>query len=251
MKKLVCLSIGMLAFALQPFANAQSLPAPTTLFTTYDDFSTFSAGWGAAPTAVNTFSTDASTVNGIANPTAPGGAGTSGALLINAGVGATGGLWTDAATAPSPSGFAAVNAFDPGYDSVNGLTSAAHGEFYIDYSLPDNEGGTYFGVGVLVQYAGNGYFGTWFQNSAVDLGYTEPTYGEEVYRATIPYTVTAGGGIGGYGFGVMLSTDYQSALPFYVDNISVAAVQDTPEPGTIALISLGLAGLTIIRRRQS
>lgn len=84
MKKLAMLSIGMLAFALQP-ANAQ-----TSLFTTYDDFSAFSAGWGAAPSAVNTFSTDASTINGIGNLTAPGAAGTSGSLLITAGVGGPG-----------------------------------------------------------------------------------------------------------------------------------------------------------------
>ena len=75
MKKLVILSIGMLAFALQPAAKAQ-----TSLFTTYEDFT--NATPGVSPVADNTFSTDASTVNGLGNPTDPGGVGTSGSLLV-------------------------------------------------------------------------------------------------------------------------------------------------------------------------
>ena len=256
MKTLVLISMGMLAFALQPAANAQNLPAPTSLFTTYEDFSVgtnsgqWSAGWGAAPAADNTFSTDASTVNGAANPTAPGGAGTLGSLIINAGAGASGGLWTDAATGPGING-AAIALVDPGYLG-DGVAQAASGNFYIDYSLPDNEGGSYFQVGVLLQYAGNGYFGTAFATSSTDLGFTDPLNGGEVYQATIPYTIAAGGAgsLWGFGFGIMLNTDYSSALPFHVDNISVAAVQDTPEPTTIALIGLGLAGLTLLRRQR-
>ncbi|MGO9003050.1 MAG: PEP-CTERM sorting domain-containing protein [Limisphaerales bacterium] len=243
MKKLAMLSIGMLAFALQP-ANAQ-----TSLFTTYDDFSAFSAGWGAAPSAVNTFSTDASTINGIGNLTAPGAAGTSGSLLITAGVGGPGpsggGLWTDAATGPSQGGNTAfLQAIDPGTDGINAVN--ASGNIYMDYSLPDNEGGTYFDVGVLFQYAGNGYFGTFFATSSTDLGFTDPSNGGEVYQATIPYTITGGSAFSGFGFGIMLETDYASALPFTVDNITVSV----PEPGTLALMGLGLTGLAIIRRRR-
>jgi len=79
------------------------------------------------------------------------------------------------------------------------------------------------------------------------LGYTDPTYNEEVFRATIPYTIVAGQW-NGLGFGVMVDTDYNPALPFRIDNISVVAA---PEPGTIALIGLGLAGFTLIRRREN
>jgi hypothetical protein len=46
----------------------------------------------------------------------------------------------------------------------------------------------------------------------------------------------------------MVDTDYNPALPFRIDNISVVAA---PEPGTIALIGLGLAGFTLIRRREN
>ncbi len=82
MKKLLFLSIGMLTLVLQPAAKAQ-----TSLFTTYEDWQ---SGWesqGAqgvnpAPVADNTFSTDVSIINGLGNPTNPGGAGTSGSLLV-------------------------------------------------------------------------------------------------------------------------------------------------------------------------
>jgi hypothetical protein len=239
MKKLVLLSIGMLAFTLQPAANAQ-----TSLFTTYDDWSAATAGWGAAPTAQNPFSTDASSVNGIGNLTAPGAAGTSGSLSIAPWNG-----WGVVATLPSQGGnLAFLQAIDPGTDGNN--TVAGSGNFYLDYSLPDNEGGTYFDPGVLLQYAGNGYFGAYFGTSSTDLGYTDPNNGGEVFRATIPYTIAAGTW-GGLGLGIMAQTDYASALPFTVDNLTVGDfVAATPEPGTIALIGLGVAGLVACRRRS-
>ncbi len=256
MKKLVLLSIGMLAFALQPAANAQS-----SLFTTYQDFSTVSnaAGYwqsqsGDSVLADNTFSTDASTVNGLGNPTASGAAGNSGSLLIS-GL-ASGGFWgTVAYSSSGVGGLAALQAVDPGY-AGDGVAQAASGNFYIDYSLPDNESGStsaYFQLGVLLQYAGNGYYGTSFSSSVTDLGFTDPSNGGEVYRATIPYTIAAGGAgsLWGIGFGIMASENYSPALPWHIDNISVAAVQTIPEPATVALIGLGLAGLTLIRRRQS
>jgi hypothetical protein len=240
MKKLVLLTIGMAAFALQPLANAQ-----TSLFTTYDDFSAFTAGWGGPPSADSLFSTDPGTVNGIGNLSNPGAAGTSGSLLCAPWNG-----WGAVATGPSQGGnLAFLQAIDPGTDG--NTTVPLSGNFYIDYSLPDNEGGGHFHVGVLLQYAANGYFGTSFSGdpggSETDLGYTDPTYGEEVYRATIPYTIVAGQW-NGLGFGVMVDTDYNPVLPFRIDNIRVVAA---PEPGVMALIGLGLAGSIFIRRRQS
>ena len=123
---------------------------------------------------------------------------------------------------------------------------AATGNIYLDYSQPDNEGGSYFQLGILMQYAANGYYGAFFSSSTTDLGYTDNN-GEEVYQATIPYTFSAGQ-FNGFGFGIMYNSDFSPALPFHVDNISVSA---TPEPGTIALIGMGLTGLMLIRRRQS
>lgn len=240
MKKLVLLSIGMCAVALQPAANAQS-----SLYTTYNDFSGASdAGWGGGtPTAVSSFSTDASTVNGLGNSTSPGGAGTSGSLLIAAGV--TG--WTDVATLPGLNSFAAISAVDPGYAN-DGVAVAATGNIYLDYSSPNNVG--YFQMGVLLGYAGNGYWPPVFSSSTTDLGFTDPN-GLEVYRATIPYSIAAGGAgsMGGIGVGIMVNTDRTGANAFYVDNISVSA-SPVPEPGTMALAAMGGAALLFFRRRS-
>lgn len=245
MKKLVFLSIGMLAFALQPAVNAQ-----TTLFTTYEDWQGWQAQgaqWGnPAPIADNTSSLDVNNVNGLANPSAPGAAGTQGALQVGPANG-----WTCIAYSTGING-AALVAVDPG-NLGDGVAQAAAGNFYIDYSLPDNEGGSYFQPGVLMQYPGNGYFGTFFSSSSTDLGYTDKN-GLEVFQATIPYTIAAGGAgsLGGMGFGIMVNTDYASLLPSYIDSISVSAVSTAaPEPGTIALIGVGLTGLLVLRRRLS
>lgn len=100
MKKLALLSIGMLAFALPLAANAQ-----TSLFTTYDDFSQWSANGGSTVSADNTWSADASTNNGLGNTTAPGAAGTSGSMLIQWASGVGG--FNDIANAPSEGGNAA------------------------------------------------------------------------------------------------------------------------------------------------
>lgn len=240
MKKFIFLSIGMLAFALQGAAIAQ-----TTLFTTYEDWSAATdAGWGAGtPTATSTFSTDASTVNGLGNLSTPGGLGTSGSLLINPWNG-----WGVVATLPSQGGnLAFLQAIDPGTDG--NIAIAGTGEFYLDFSYPDNEGGSYFNPGILLQYDANGYFGAYFATSTVDLGFTDPNNGGEVFRATIPYPILPGV-FNGLGIGIMADTDYASALGFTVDNLSVGNDFVVPEPGTIALIGLGLTSLTLLRRRR-
>lgn len=114
--------------------------------------------------------------------------------------------------------------------------------------MPDNEGGSYFELGLLFQYSANSYYGTFFPSSTTDLGYQDNN-GEEVFQATIPYTINAGQ-FNGFGFGIMYNSNYSPALPFHVDDISVSAVP-VPEPATMALVGLGFAGSLLIRRRQS
>jgi len=238
MKKLVFLAIGMLAFAFQS-ANAQ-----TSLFTTFDDFSQWGPSGGTTVTADSTFSTDASLINGLGNTTAAGGSGTSGSLSIQW-VSATGNFNSVAASASEGGNSAFLSAIDPGQA---GSAVAATGNIYLDYSLPDNEGGSYFQPGVLLQYAAVGYYSQFFASSSTDLGFTDPN-GEEVFRATIPYTITAGA-FNGFGFSIMYNSNYSPALPYHVDNISVTAVQTVPEPATMALVGLGFAGLMLVRRRR-
>ena len=237
MKKLAFLSAGILAFALQN-ASAQTT---NVLFTTYEDWSAFTAGWGGSVAANNTFSTDSSTVNGIGNLSAPGATGTSGSLAIT---GVNG--WALASTGPSQGGNPAfLSVIDPGYANDNNSV-AYSGNLYLDYSVPDNNGGDHFNMGVLFQYAANGYFGTFFATSAADLGIQDPL-GYEIYRATIPYTISAGQ-FNGFGFGIMTDNNYNAIDPFYVDQVTV--VSPVPEPATATLFGLGTLGFAFLARRR-
>lgn len=238
MKKLV-FSIGMLAFTLSPVANAQNV----SLFTTYDDFSQWSLSGGTTITPDPTWSADNNAVNGLGNLSNAGGAGTSGSLSIQ--YGPTTGNFNSIASAPGEGGNSIfLSAIDPGSSGNNSATWA--GNIYLDYSLPDNEGGTYFQLGVLLQYSADGYYQQFFPaGSDTDLGFQDSN-GEEVFQATIPYTITAGQ-FNGFGFSVMYSSNYQPLFPFHVDDIQVQAA---PEPTTFALMGLGLAGAALVRRAR-
>lgn len=240
MKKNVLFSIGILTLSLSPVAYAQT----ANLFTTFDDFSQWTANGGDSVTPDNGFSADgATTINGAGNTTAAGGTGTSGSLSIQ---------WTpsigsfsfDIANAPNEAANAAFQAaIDPGSTGGNAVNYA--GNLYMDYSLPDNEGGSYFQLGMLLQYQGDGYFGFFFSSTATDLGFQDPN-GEEVFQATIPYTITGGAPFNGFGFAIAYNSDFSPALPFHIDDIFVPV----PEPSTFALIGLGLGGLAVLRRKR-
>lgn len=243
----------MLAFALQPAANAQ------TLFTTYDDWTNSSGSGSYTAGATTTFDYDGSTVDGLAGPN-PGGtsAGGGGSLQISAVTSGWGpvawvpGLNNQAGTAMDGPGWVQPYSAASGYGP--GASEAASGTLLMDYTMPDNTfGGTYFQPAVWYNYPGN--WGGWFATSETDLGPVNTPNGQmEMFQATIPYSINAVplGSLWGFGIGIGANTDYSGANPWYVDSISIVpgSVTYTPEPGTIALIGVGLAGLFVVRRQR-
>lgn len=253
MKKLVLLSIGMLAFTLQS-ANAQ------ILFSTYDDWNV-SGSWtsgGDGATAVTTFDYDGVTVNGLGNSVNEGGAGTAGSLQLNPVVGGYGpvvwgpGLTADAGTAMDGPNWIAPYSAASGYGA--GACGAASGILTMNYTMPDNTfGGSYFQPGIQYNYPAG--WGQWWATSETDLGpVTTPNGTMEMYQATIPYTISAValGSLWGFQLGVAANTDFSGANNWYVDEIAIVpgSVTYVPEPGVMALIGVGLAGLMLVRRQK-
>ncbi|MGO8836138.1 MAG: hypothetical protein ACLQAH_09960 [Limisphaerales bacterium] len=202
-----------------PLPIIVSPPPGQSLFTTYEDFSPFTPAGGDLVSADNTWSVIVNTINGLGNTTAPGAGGTDGSLLVYWSSLETG--WGDIADAPGENGnMGFMQAIAPGSTGAN--IAASYGNIYLDYSRPDNtDGGSYFQLGVLLQYQGN--WSPFFWSSTTDLGVQDP-FGNEVYEATIPYNIV-GEPNNFFSFGVMVNSDYQPVNGFYIDEISVVAAQ--------------------------
>lgn len=238
------------------FAVAAQAQVPVTLFTTQDDFTGWTNGSGSPVTSFGPSSTDydGSSVNGLGNTTLPVGIGTPGSMEINTGSNAIG--YTFTVFSPSEQNNQAfMTAFDPG--SVAGsstvTTTAYSGTLYYTYSVPNFTGpDDYYQVGVDIAYAGDSYYGQFFESS---LSAPVTVGGIQWVTATIPYTIVAssGGGFsispsfnaGVYGSGVS-GVDNVINGPVYFDDFQVNTV---PEPMSLGLLSLG--GLLSLRRRRA
>jgi PEP-CTERM motif len=228
MKKIVLLSIGVVAFILQN-ASAQSL------FTTSNDFSGFTsdANFTIAPVAT---SLDSSSINGIGNTSAPGAAGTSGSLQITRVNANT--TFDNSILSQGEQGNAA---FLSALETASTLT--------YQYTTPTTSGGTFFGVGIVLNYTGH----------FVQQGADSTTTVGGITTATINWAAdglgaaiaaqAAGGGINFFQFGVLYNSNFTPTSSFAVDNFQ--AVQPVPEPGTMALVGLGALGLLKFARRRS
>ena len=243
MKKLIFLSIGILAFVIQN-ASAQKL------FTTYEDF----AGWTGqadAPTTAGqstAWDFDGVTINGLGNNGNAGGAGTAGSLAIQGIEGPPTNNWTSVAWSPGEAWLPLfMHAVDPGSLAAwteesgwgNGTTVEHDGILRMTYTFPDNEGGSYFQLGVAFNYNNhwNDYWGSSVAYATVN--------GQDTTTVEIPYHIYGvSAGITYFSMGIMYSSDYAPVLPFYVDSIEVV-----PEPSTLALVGLGALGLALLRRR--
>ena len=204
---------------------ATVIPAPITpLFTTYDDFGPFASAGGDLVQADTAWSFDNDTTNGFGNTNAPGAIGTSGSLLLYWSSLETG--YGQIANGPDEEYNAAfLQAIDPGCDPATQTSVSAYGNIYVDFSMPDTSGGggTYFQLGVDLAYAGDGYYKSFFSSGTTDL-HVQDNNGDEVYQATIPYTINAGN-LYGFRLNIMANSDYQPVNGFHVDNITVSAAQ--------------------------
>lgn len=137
-------------------------------------------------------------------------------------------------------GSTAVSYPPPNFTQALGSTTNYSGTLTMTYTIPSNVTGSYFELGVGLNYDGHGYnpfFGT---NSYTSVD------GQTTAVETIPYTISAGS-LSYFDFQIFSNTDYTSAAPFYVDDIQVSV----PEPASMSVLGGGLLMLTLRRRRQS
>jgi len=213
-------------------ASIQVLPLPATiipatitpLFTTTNDFTPFTAANGDLVEADTAWSFAGNPTNGIGNTNAPGAIGTAGSLLLYWSSIETG--YGQIANGPDEEYNAAfLQAIDPGCDPATQTSVSAYGNLYIDFSMPDTGGGggTYFQLGVDLSYSADGYYKSFFSSGTTDL-HVQDNNGDEVYQATIPYTINAGN-LYGFKLNIMANSDYKPANGFHVGNITVSAAQ--------------------------
>jgi PEP-CTERM motif len=194
-------------------ANAQNV----TLFTTADDFT----GWGtgsATPAPSTAYDFDGSTTNGAGNYTT--GTGTAGSLQLTTATPGYGNL----ANLPGEAGNSAfMSAIDPGsvaaYSAASGYgpgsTVAYSGSLQVTFTAPAHSSGTYFQIGMLIQYDGG--YNQDFSSSTVNDGTVD---GLSTITATIPYSFGAGS-FNYLNMSLMSNTDYAITAPFYIDQIQV------------------------------
>lgn len=219
-----------------------------TLFTTSADFATFTAQPGFAVAASTAFDADGQTLNGIGNYTVGTSAGGSLQVTRSASTAYAGIAFSNQdeagnqafLTAVAP-GSVATTYPPPNFNQVPGATAQYSGNLYLTYTVPTNNGGNYFDVGVIFNYTGNfGQFGQTSSTSAIVNGQT-------VVTATIPYTINAAAGLSYFQLGLLYNSNYNATTPFFVDSISTTPPAAAPEPTTLAALAVG--GLLLRRRR--
>jgi autotransporter-associated beta strand protein len=237
-RRRLALALAAVAGTVVPCSHAVA----QALFTTEQDF----AGWtatgasgttGGAVAAVSSsvWDFDGSTTNGLGNTTP--GAGTAGSLQVTLGSTAlTGGGFNELAAGPGFNEFnnqAFLSAWDPGA-TANGANTAGDlvaftGTMYMVYTTPTwSTAPGYYSLGFLFQYAGNGYYQTFFPSSTTSAGIVD---GYQTTIATIPYTIDASSNAG-LGFSLMINTQTGAVAssPIYIDDISMTLPTPPPPP---------------------
>ena len=178
------------------------------LFTTTNDWGQWSSSSGLTGKVTTAMDSDGSPTNGLGNTTAPGATGTPGALAVQ---------WS------APAGNFAYGPSSPGEQGNASFLAALQQSGMVltfDYTTPTNNGGSYFGPGIVVNCQGR--FDQIYPSSTTALsgGWS---------RASIPWTseasalaaqkVTNGGGFGYFQIEFIWNSNYSPTSPFYVDNI--------------------------------
>ena len=193
-----------------------------TLWTTQEDFTVAppmsNAGWAQGNageqtlTPVATPDSDGGSTNGVANYTAPGAAGTAGAESVQWGTGTYNFFYGPDLSA---------NTSTPlrNYMGTQGIIK-------FDYTIPQIHVGTYYHLGIVLNYNGN--FQTFFGTE------TTTANANGYYTNTVPYTGFNSAAISSYfQIGVIFNSDYSPLDPYYVDNFHLIGHGDFNEDGHV------------------
>jgi hypothetical protein len=222
-----------------PLVAPPTPPPVTSLLTTSNDFALFTSAGGDLVQATNDWSLSNDATNGLGNTNAPGAIGTAGSLLLYWSSLETG-FGTIAQGPDEEYNAAFMQAIDPGCDPGSETSVAAYGNLYIDFSFPDSTGGgNYFQVGVDLSYDADGYYQTIFSTATKDL-HVQDNNGDEVFEATIPYSINAGH-FYGFSLSVAVNSNFQPVNGFHIGNISVSAASAP----LITSVSLNGANLVV------
>ncbi len=236
---------GLLAVSTVLTASAQ-----TSLYTTANDFAQFGGWWAGTPSAVTstTYYSVASTVNGVGNTTAAGGAGTPGSLQL------TMQNWGNPANANPQVAFtdAELAALAPGSSMASGIT-ASSGTLSFDLYAPVAFTGSYDSFGFSMGYwSGAGWTASlWTDYNTGSYttfaGADGNTWRHYSFNYTLP--ASASGPIQGFEMPFFMNADSaDNGKLVYIDNVQVL-VTPAPEPVTLALAGMGGAALLFFRRR--
>jgi hypothetical protein len=199
--------------------------ANTELYTTSNDFLQWSNSGTTTTTGVTSPDSDGSSINGLGNTTAAGGTGTPGSMQVTEASGTYNYYY-----GPGEQGNAPFLAALGSSGTVN-----------IDFQYPTNNGGSYFQLGLVMNYTSN--FGQFFGGAAVSDG-------NGWYTQSIPYTINTAASYSYFQLGLIFNSNYDSSAPavYNVDNINI---QSVPEPATLGSLGAGISLLTLRRRRSA
>jgi len=203
-----------------------------TLWTTQQDFTVVAsgnAGWNAGNAGEQTIATvatpdsDGSATNGSANFTAPGVAGTAGALSVQ---------WVGAQANPNYGVF-----YGPDLVHLSGLLAdmGTQGIIKFDFTYPQVHVGTYFDPEIVLNYDSNvptPYSSFYYQQ--FDGSTTATPNANGFYTKTIAYTGFNNATTKDYfQIGVIYNSDWSPLDPYYVDNFRLIGHGDFNEDGHV------------------